>query len=93
MVEDSTTYKKIKSNPTKKYKTQLKKLTKKTRKQGILDKREYRYSIPDTPRLPVIYQVPKVHKNQTDPPGRPLYCLKWGSVLTTIYNRCQGSEY
>lgn len=28
--------------------------------------------MPEALRLPVIYQVPKIHKNQTNLPGRPI---------------------
>lgn len=45
---------------------------KKAHKKGILDKKEYRYLIPEAPKLPVIYQLPKIHKDTENPPGRPI---------------------
>lgn len=39
---------------------------------GILKKKEARYLIPDAPRVPVIYQLPKMHKHSTKPSGRSI---------------------
>lgn len=72
LVSDTSTYEKLKHNPTTKYRTKCKKFLKKAHKEGILNKKEYRYLLPGAPKLPVIYRIPKVHKNQTMPPGRPI---------------------
>lgn len=37
-----------------------------------MTKKEARYLVPEAPRLPVIYQLPKIHKNKHCPPGRPI---------------------
>lgn len=40
--------------------------------KNILTKKEAKYLVPETCRIPIIYTVPKIHKNQTQPPGRPI---------------------
>lgn len=37
-----------------------------------MNKKEARYLIPDAPRIPVIYQIPKIYKSRFKPPGRPI---------------------
>lgn len=55
-----------------KYKVKLKRLVKKAQEEGIVTKKEVRYLMPDAPKVPVIYQLPTVHKNPSNPPGRPI---------------------
>lgn len=38
-------------------------------RRGLLNKKEGRYLVPDTCRIP-IYTVPKIHKHSLNPPGR-----------------------
>lgn len=59
LVSDQETYEKLKGNPTKEFKTKLKDLIKTAKEEGILKKKEARYLVPDAPRIPVIYQLPK----------------------------------
>lgn len=66
------TYKKLKGNPKVEYHKKLKAYIHKGEKKGILNKKEARYLIPETAKTPVIYYVPKIHKSQTNPPGRPI---------------------
>lgn len=47
-----------------------------------IKKKEARYLVPDAPRLPVIYQLPKIHKNSECPPGRPII-----SAINSILSR------
>lgn len=72
LVGDTATYEKLKDNPTDKYKTKLKWLVKRAKHEGIVNKDGARYVVPDGPRVPVIYQLPKVHKNPSKPPERPI---------------------
>lgn len=51
---DEETYEKLKGNPTIKYKAKLERLVKRAQKEGVLNKREARYLLPDAPRVPVI---------------------------------------
>lgn len=63
-LEDLITYFQLKSNPTSLF-------LYKGMKKGILNTKEGRYFFPDLCRIPVIYTVPKIHKNNQNPPGRP----------------------
>lgn len=63
---------KLKGNPTIKYKAKLTRLVKNAKDECIVNKKEARYLLPDAPRVPVIYQSPKVHKNPSNPLGRPI---------------------
>lgn len=68
LVGDIQTYKKLSGNPIEKVKVKLTKLVKKVKHRLILTKKEARYLVPETPRLPVINQLPKIHKNRECPP-------------------------
>lgn len=72
LVEDRDTYEKLRGNPTNKYKAKLKKFVKKAQREELINKKEARYLIPDAPRMPVIYQILKIHKCRVKPPGRPI---------------------
>lgn len=92
LVGDTNTYKKIKGDPTKKLKTVLKDIVQKGKEIEIVTKKEARYLVTDVPRLPVIYQLPKIHKNPEHPPGRPISGInsifsRIGEYVVIIYNR------
>lgn len=72
LVHDAETYEKFGGNPTNKFKAKLRCLVKNAQYEGIVTKKEARYLVPDAPRVPVIYQLPKIHKNPVKPPGRPI---------------------
>lgn len=38
----------------------------------LLSKQEAKYLIPTASKIPVIYYLPKIHKNSSNPPGRPI---------------------
>lgn len=69
---DINTYIKLQGNPTKEYKSELHELIQRGKMKNILSEKEEKYLIPDICRVPIIYTVPKIHKNQTHPPGRPI---------------------
>ncbi|XP_077334619.1 uncharacterized protein LOC143975965 [Lithobates pipiens] len=66
------TYKQLKQNPKEEYNKKLNNYVQKGLNKGILNKKEARYLIPNAPKTPVIYYVPKIHKSQAQPPGRPI---------------------
>lgn len=72
ILEDTNTYTPLLSDPTKDDKRELVELVKKGFQQGILDKKERDYLVPVAPHIPIMYYLPKVHKNATQPPGRPI---------------------
>ena len=71
-LEDTNTYIKLRSNPTGEYKEELVDLIYRGKEKGVLNKREAKYLIPEVCRVPIIYTVPKVHKDSEKPPGRPI---------------------
>lgn len=71
-LNDNNTYLKLSSNPTREYKRDLSSLIQKGINKNILSKKESRYLVPDTCRVPIIYTIPKIHKNAEAPPGRPI---------------------
>ena len=71
-LNDTNTYIKLRGNPTGEYKEELCDLVYRGRQKGILNKKEYKYLVPDTCRVPIIYTIPKIHKDAQKPPGRPI---------------------
>lgn len=70
LVNDTTTYLPLRKNPNKELRSKLKEFLNNGITNRIINKKEGRYILPEAPKVPVIYQVPKVHKNKTRPPGR-----------------------
>lgn len=60
---DKTTYEKLLGNPTMKYKKELEQIVHLGTKKDILNKKEGKYLIPESCRIPVIYTIPKIHKD------------------------------
>lgn len=53
-------------------KKKLKSFVKKGEERGILTRKEAIFLTPEAAKTLVIYFVPKIHKSQTNPPGRPI---------------------
>lgn len=49
---------------------------------GTLNKKEAKYLLPKVQKIPVIYQIPKIHKNKNTPPGRSIV-----GGIDSIYSR------
>lgn len=71
-LQDETMYTRLLGNPTVKYKKELEALVNLGMRKNILNPKEIKYLIPETCRIPIIYTVPKIHKNKENPPGRPI---------------------
>lgn len=67
LLDDRTTYSILPRDPTLVYK---KALVEMVNALCILDKKEKEFLIPLAPRIPIIYHLPKVHKDPTNLPGR-----------------------
>lgn len=67
LLEDPNTYCILPSNPIFKWRTKLEQVAHLGLKKKILDKKEARYLIPEACRTPIIYALPKIHKDKTDP--------------------------
>lgn len=76
-------YCKLMTNPTKELQTLILQITNEGLEQGFLSKNEHQFLNTESPRTPVIYTLPKVHKNQTNPPGRPIVS-GCGSILEPL---------
>lgn len=71
-LSDSDVYKCLRSDPTLKFSEELKLILKKACREGQISVDECKYMTPANPRRPVMYTLPKIHKNLLHPPGRPI---------------------
>lgn len=84
-MEDVETYEKLKGNPMLKYKAKFKWLVKETQEESIVPKKEVRYLVPDACKVSVIYQLPKVHKNPSNPPWSTHSQWGWLFICLNIW--------
>ncbi|CAJ0931577.1 unnamed protein product [Ranitomeya imitator] len=71
-LKDSSCYKHLTFNPTSMYQNQLRDMVEQAFYNGTISKETMDGLIPETPRTPCLYLLPKVHKSTTHPPGRPI---------------------
>ncbi|XP_053571514.1 uncharacterized protein LOC128661265 [Bombina bombina] len=71
-LSDSETYRRLPGNPTGSFKTRIDNYLECLYQQGMIDKALRDYLQGEYPIVPVIYTLPKVHKNPITPPGRPI---------------------
>lgn len=70
---NTTFYKKLTSNPTTKFKDTIHTHLNSLLQHNHISKREHAFMTVNTPVIPVLYTLPKIHKTFTDvPPGRPI---------------------
>uniref|UniRef100_A0A8C5P9J1 Reverse transcriptase domain-containing protein n=1 Tax=Leptobrachium leishanense TaxID=445787 RepID=A0A8C5P9J1_9ANUR len=69
---DERTYAKLKNNPITEIRDNLHTLLQDGRDKEILTEREFRYLMIEHIKTPHFYILPKIHKNATKPPGRPI---------------------
>lgn len=69
LLSDEFTYRK---NPTKDYQEEFKLMINEAHTQGVLTKAEKQFLIIPYPCTPYFYLKPKIHKDQQNPPGRPI---------------------
>lgn len=72
LLDDKETYSTLPNNPIFKWRKELEQIVHLGLKKSILDKKEAKYLIPEACRTPIIYALPKVHKDKKDPPFRPI---------------------
>lgn len=69
---DTDVYAPLQSDPTHKYSNEIKTVL----KQGLQDQQisdtEFKFLLQANPIRPVMYTLPKIHKNLLNPPGRPI---------------------
>lgn len=71
-LSDSDIYVPLQSDPTFKFRDGIKTLLKRALLEGEISEGEYKYMVQDNPIRPVIYTLPKIHKDLLHPPGRPI---------------------
>uniref|UniRef100_A0A8C5M9D4 Reverse transcriptase domain-containing protein n=1 Tax=Leptobrachium leishanense TaxID=445787 RepID=A0A8C5M9D4_9ANUR len=72
LLNDPVTYKKLGGNPTESIKQKFYEYLQRGKDIGVINDDEYRYLKINYPRIPVLYHLPKVHKDINHPPGRPI---------------------
>lgn len=72
LLNDQTTYKKLLSDPTESYISQLNSLVEWGYGINALNLKGKRYLVPSACRIPVICTLPKIHKDTQNPPARPI---------------------
>lgn len=72
MLSDQETYKPLNSDATQSYRDQLKTLVDMDTSSGVLTEKEKRFLVPLSSRIPTLYTLPKIHKDPTNPPARPI---------------------
>lgn len=72
MLADYNTYVLLSKDPMLQFKEELHYLIARGKHIGVLSVKEASYLDPFFCRTPIIYFLPKIHKNSTHPPGRPI---------------------
>ncbi|KAL2092169.1 hypothetical protein ACEWY4_011967 [Coilia grayii] len=72
-LDNTTFYKKLQHNPTAEFKAKIKAQLDALLHSDNISKREHAFMTVDSPVIPVLYTLPKIHKAYTGvPPGRPI---------------------
>lgn len=69
---NSSTYKKLESNPVNEFKAEIDNLLKVAFESDWITKNELGFLTNHHPVAPIIYSLPKIHKHPTEPPLRPI---------------------
>lgn len=72
LIGDSTTYEKLSRDPLLEYKTSLKQLLDRAIENKIITEKEYQFLYKQYPHTSHFYHIPKIHKDLSDPPRRPI---------------------
>ncbi|CAJ0955116.1 unnamed protein product [Ranitomeya imitator] len=82
-LRDPVCYKRLTYNPTSIYLDELQEILEQAFVNGTITKQLRDNLIPAYPRMSCIYFIPKIHKNQINPPGRPIVSGN-GSLCETV---------
>ncbi|CAJ0958429.1 unnamed protein product [Ranitomeya imitator] len=82
-LRDTSCYRRLTFNPTLTFQGELHDILEKAYQEGVITKELRSNLIPMYPKLACIYFTPKIHKNMTTPPGRPIVSGN-GSLCETI---------
>lgn len=65
-------YELLAHNPLEQMILQLCEILNQAKEQDWISTNEFNFLMPQNPRIPSFYILPKIHKNLTNPPGRPI---------------------
>ncbi|KAL2087323.1 hypothetical protein ACEWY4_018382 [Coilia grayii] len=71
-VADEDVYIPLQSDPTFKYSSEIKAALKQALREQQISDMEFKFLFQMNPIRPVLYTLPKIHKNLLNPPGRPI---------------------
>lgn len=69
---DQAVYKRLNEDPTQMYKKEIASTIEEAYELNIISHEIKKALINDYPRTPILYLVPKIHKDKSHPPGRPI---------------------
>lgn len=69
-LNDEAVYEKLTKDPTDECKSNLHTILGEFKDEGILDDRLHQFLVVECPTIPILYILPKIHKNLERPPGR-----------------------
>ncbi|CAJ0964876.1 unnamed protein product [Ranitomeya imitator] len=80
-LSDGNVYEKLQVNPTQRFQLELEGMIDRALDSGLIDTKLAKYLKVEHPVVPVLYTLPKIHKDLQRPPGRPivsgLYAIKF----------------
>uniref|UniRef100_A0A803JBV1 Reverse transcriptase domain-containing protein n=1 Tax=Xenopus tropicalis TaxID=8364 RepID=A0A803JBV1_XENTR len=82
-LSDSLVYEKLTCDPTLQFKLKLDTELEQAMIAGWIDKACYEFLTTQFPKCPLIYTLPKVHKDPLTPPGRPIISAR-GSLFSNV---------
>lgn len=85
MSNEQAVYRKLKDDPTKEFKKEIDALLQDAVMHGTIPVELQRMLENDNPRVPILYLVPKVHKDLTHPPLSPYSFRDWVYIPTLGY--------
>lgn len=71
-LNDQLVHKKVTYGPTWSIRKQLECILKPAPKEGVITRDLFEFVLPTHTRIPVVYTLPKIHKDSQSPPGRPI---------------------
>ncbi|XP_069506974.1 uncharacterized protein [Ambystoma mexicanum] len=80
---NSAIYRKLPSDPTESIRAQIAVIAQRALESGAINDKEFRFLTIKGTRTPLIYVLPKIHKDLLNPPGRPIVS-SCGSILEPI---------
>lgn len=72
LLSDKTTYTKLPKDPTNEFALEASHVVQSALTSGVITKMEASFFLKNFYQVPYFYHLPKVHKNLTSPPGRPI---------------------